>query len=379
MAKFADTILDLSEPGPRAATTDDPDGALAAATGVVLIDEWQESEEILGAVKRAVDKDENNTPGKFIITGSVRAAQQGDTWPGTGRFVRVRMYGLTQAEMAGDPMYNPVDAFFGLTAPAFGISGMGRSDYLKRIVAGRFPSVVGLSERGRSRWFGSYVDQLIERDAPQVSSSKPEPGRLRSVLDSCVARTGMELNRQATARDAGGTGPTADRYLELLETLSIIARVGAWHSTRLHRINKSPKVHVLDTGLAADLLDLDAVSLGMDPALVGQFFESFVATELIAHLETASKRTGIHHLRQKDGKEVDIVLERAGRVVGLEVKSATSVKSSDAGGLKWLRDKLGDGFHYGAVLYAGTIPYMIDDRIWALPISCLWERPSAGD
>lgn len=83
MSQFADTILDLSTPGVRTAAIEDPDAILAASPGRVLIDEWQEAPEILGAVKRAVDADLSNTPGRFIVTGSVRAAEQAATWPGT--------------------------------------------------------------------------------------------------------------------------------------------------------------------------------------------------------------------------------------------------------------------------------------------------------
>jgi len=82
------------------------------------------------------------------------------------------------------------------------------------------------------------------------------------------------------------------------------------------------------------------------------------------------------HLRDREAKEVDLVLERNNRIAAIEVKSATSVDRSDAHGLIWLRNKLGTNFHIGVVLYTGTIPYQLDDRIWALPISTLWQRPS---
>lgn len=107
MSQFADTILDLSTPGVRTAAIEDPDGILAAASGRVLIDEWQEAPEILGAVKRAVDTDLTSSPGRFIVTGSVRASQQAVTWPGTGRLIRVRMSGLTQGELEDSNSYNP--------------------------------------------------------------------------------------------------------------------------------------------------------------------------------------------------------------------------------------------------------------------------------
>ena len=179
MAGLADTVLDLSEPGVRRAAAEDPDGVLAAAKGRVLIDEWQEAPEILGAVKRAVDNDRSNTPGRFIVTGSVRAAHQGATWPGTGRLIRIRMFGLTQSELAGDANYNPIDVFFSEDSPAFASSSLSRGDYLDKMTSGRFPIVVGLSGRSRARWFSAYTEQLVERDAAQLMERAIAPAKLR--------------------------------------------------------------------------------------------------------------------------------------------------------------------------------------------------------
>jgi len=100
------------------------------------------------------------------------------------------MSGLTQSELEDNNTYNPIDTLFGDEAPAFGHSALSRHEYLSRIVAGRFPDAIGRSDRGRSRWFDGYVEQLIDRDVAQVATTNPRPRKLRSVLASCVARTG---------------------------------------------------------------------------------------------------------------------------------------------------------------------------------------------
>ena len=233
-----------------------------------------------------------------------------------------------------------------------------------------------LSGRNRRRWFRAYVEQLIDRDALQISNRPPRAGKLRSVLESCAARTGLELNKQATAKDAGVDFKTADSYLSMLEALCVAGRVPAWHAKRLPRLTRSPKVVLSDPGMAAHLLNVDAVSLGRDPILVGQMFETFAATELLAHIETAQEETRMFHLRDRDGKEVDIVLESQGRIVGIEVKSSSVVGRDDAKGLLWLRDRLGENFAGGAVLSSASVPFQIDDRVWALPLSALWRAPS---
>lgn len=372
LSKYADTTFDLSVPAVRTAVAEDPDGVIDRATGAVFVDEWQELPEILGSIKRSVDQIGGGQAGRFIITGSVRARRQAATWPGTGRFIRVRMYGLTQAELDRDSRYNPVDLFFANEPAAFGHSELTRNDYLQRITAGRFPVAVDLEGRNRSRWYAAYIEQLIDRDAQQVSERTAQPAKLRAVFTSCVARTAQELNRQATARDADVDFRTAEYYIGLLEDLSVIIQLPVWHSKRLKRLTQTPKVHVLDPGMACHVLNADVAVLGQDATLVGQLFETFVAAELATHVETAQEQTSLFHFRDRDGHEVDMVLEQRGRIVGLEVKSATAVDRADAKGLMWLRDKVGDDFRYGAVLYSGTIPFEIDDRIWALPLSTLW-------
>jgi len=374
-AVFGRTIVDLSQPGPRRAAGDDPDGLLAAARAPVVIDEWQDEPEIVGAVKRAVDADLSRAPGRFILTGSARAGRGARTWPGTGRLIRVRMFGLTQSEIEHDNMFNPVDALFRAELPSWSSSDLTRTDYIERIVAGRLPEPLTLDKRSRSRWFDSYVDQLAELDAPTVSGNTPKAQKVRAVLNSCAARTALEQNKQAAARDADTSHATVDAHMQLLEDLSIIVRVPAWHSHRLQRLNRSPKVHIVDPGLAAHLLQTDSRQLILDATLVGQLMETFVVSELLPHLEAASERTEMFHLRDRDGREVDILLERGGRIVALEVKSSTVVDRRDARSLMWLRDRLGDDFHRGVVLYTGKFPFRIDDRICALPIGTLW-RPN---
>lgn len=328
----------------------------------------------MGAVKRVVDTGSSRTAGRFILTGSVRAAHQASTWPGTGRLIRVRMSGLTQGEIEHDRVYNPIQALFSAAdAPIGKPCNLTRSDYLKRLVAGRFPDVLRLSGRSRSRWFASYGEQLTEFDAPQIAAGTPRPTKLRTVLASCAARTGQVLNHAATARDAGLAAATAEAHVRLLEDLSIVARIPAWHSKRLYRLTRSPKVHIVDPGLAARLLHADEDTLARDATLVGQLFETFVVSELRPHLEAVSTATEIFHFRDRSGREIDCVLEEGGRIVGLEVKSSTGVGRHDAKSLIWLRDQLGDRFHLGVVLYAGQFPFRIGNRVWALPIGALWR------
>ncbi|MBC8406271.1 MAG: ATP-binding protein [Planctomycetes bacterium] len=373
MAQFADTVLDLSDPSTRFSAAEDPDGILRTSKGRVLVDEWQECPEILGAIKRAIDQDHSGATGRFLITGSARAAHQAATWPGTGRFIRLRMFGLTQAEIMRDASYNPIDEFFSPTVPQFNQSSILREDYFDRIVAGRFPEAIGFGQRNRSLWYRSYTEQLVERDTQQVAERNTKARKIRAVLNSCAARTGQVLNKKALSTDAEIDFRTADYVAGLLEDLSIILRVPAWHVNPIKRLTKSPKVCLVDSGMACNQLGLTAETLSRSPGLTGQLFESFVYSELATHKETAAEVTDLYHLRTEKGLEIDVILERSNRVVALEVKSSNSAHSRDAKNLLWLRDQIGDRFHMGVVLYSGAHPFQIDERIWALPISSLWQ------
>ena len=222
MSAFADTVLDLSEPGTRVAVSEDPDGVIARSRGTVLVDEWQEAPEVLGAVKRAVDSDRARSVGRFIITGSVRAAASRDMawhWP-------VRSGADVRTDTVGDRTTCRLqpDRCVLWSGTSRGIGSHARR--LPRPHCCReIPSSLKLSESNRDRWFAGYVDQLIERDALQVTPRSLQAPKLRAVLESSVARTGQELNKQATAKDAEVNVRTADSYLSLLEDLSVITRV----------------------------------------------------------------------------------------------------------------------------------------------------------
>lgn len=193
----------------------------------------------------------------------------------------MRKSGLTQEEIEHNNAYNSVDTLFATDPPAGDDSDLTRVDYLERIVAGRFPYALDLTARSRSRWFDVYVEQLVELHAPQITKGNPRPHKIRAVLLSCATRTDQELNKQATARDVGVTNVTADTHLRLLEDLSIIvcadvAQQAALPATRF------PKVHLVDPGLAAHLLDSGTFTLTHDATLVGQLLETFQREKSVA-------------------------------------------------------------------------------------------------
>ena len=179
----------------------------------------------------------------------------------------------------------------------------------------------------------------------------------------CKSASAFELSR-----------PTIRTYLTLIERLFLIEYLPPWFSNRAKRLIKTPKLHFGDTGLACNLLRCSAAELEDQRELLGQLLETFVFGEIEKQANAHPERVTLHHLRDKDGYEVDIVLQSGTRFAGIEIKAASSVGESDFRGLKRLRELLGARFHGGIVLYDGEHLLPFGDRMLAVPVSALWAR-----
>ena len=152
-----------------------------------------------------------------------------------------------------------------------------------------------------------------------------------------------------------------------------------WHTNSLSRLIKTPKLHLGDTGVACALLGLDADSLYRDRITMGHLLETFVYQELHREASWGERNYHLHHFRDKDGVEVDLVLERDGfEVAGVEVMSAASVSPADFRGLKKLKKATGERFRSGVVLYDGEASLSFGDGFFAVPLRAFLTRPGAS-
>ena len=151
-------------------------------------------------------------------------------------------------------------------------------------------------------------------------------------------------------------------------------RLDPWHSNSLSRLIKTPKLHIGDTGLACAVLGADASSLASNRPLLGQLLETFIFQELRRQASWQDAPTAFYHFRDKDGVEVDIVIERgAHAVAGVEVKASATVTSADFRGLRKLAKAAGQNFAGGVVLYDGEICAGFGHGLYAVPLRLLWE------
>jgi hypothetical protein len=375
--RLARSAVRLDEPGQAAVVEGNPDSVLRGLTEPVLIDEWQMAPSVLGAVKRAVDADPR--PGRFIVTGSVRGDLDSPTWPGTGRLIRIAMYGMTVAELRGripsEPLLDRlvrvgVDAVLGITP-----DGLDLRDYAELAAAGGFPQpALRLPAQERTPWLESYVDQLLTRDLAELGTNR-DPLLMRRYLEAYALNTAGVADHRAVYEAAGVARATGEAYERLLQNLLVSESLPAWWSNRLKRLVKGPKRYLVDPAIALAALRVDVNGLMRDGDLIGRILDTMVVAQLRAQVAACTTQPRLYHLRQEKGEhEVDILVEYGeGRVIGIELKATSAPRSADARHLKWLRGELGDRFLGGIVLSTGPRPFMLDERIVAAPISSVWS------
>jgi predicted AAA+ superfamily ATPase len=370
-AEYPATYVTLDEAATRNAALADPTGFIAELTGPTIIDEVQRAPDLLLAIKERLDRDDR--PGQFLITGSANIQTLPtirDALPGRVEYVPLWPFAQSEIECRDGLL---VDRLFAGEEPSPVEDEAGRRHVAARIAAGGFPGALRRTPRSRIRFFEAYTDSVVGRDVPDVARTR-DAGAVGRLLRLLAARSASLLRLESLARDLGVDRKTVERYLRILQDLMLVRIHPPWHPNLSHREVKTPKVYVTDTAMMAALVGASTDRIATDPVVAGMAFETFVAMEMLKLSSWAASSPRLFHYRDRDGREVDVVLGRAdGSIVGLEVKSAATVVSADFRSLAYLRDKLGSRFVRGVVLYAGTRALPFGERLSALPLSCLWS------
>ncbi len=199
------------------------------------------------------------------------------------------------------------------------------------------------------------------------------------LLTLAAGQTAHLLNVSELAAPFAVSRPTIREYVTLLSRIFLLEELAPWHNNRLSRLIKTPKLHLGDTGLACALLKVDADALWQDRALFGQMLETFVYQELRRQESWSDTPVAFFHFRDKDQVEVDLVLESGPRLAGVEVKAAATVTGDDFRGLRKLRDSEPQRFVSGVVLYDGPAVVPFGDRLYAVPLTSLWDTAAGAD
>lgn len=353
------------------AATTDPVGFIADLPERSILDEVQRVPALFTAIKAAVDRDRR--PGRFLLTGSANVLlvpRLADSL--AGRMEILRLHPLAQCELAAHPPAF-LDALFdgALEARSYGRLG---KELATRIVAGGYPAALArATPRRRATWYRDYIESLVQRDVRDLARIASLDA-LSRLLALAAGQTARLLNVSDLAAPFQLSRPTIKDYLTLLERVFLLEPLPPWHSNRLSRLVKTPKLHLGDTGVACALLGLDADDLRADRSTLGRLLETFVFQELRRQTSGREDDIRFHHYRDKDGAEVDVVLERGARALaGVEVKAAATVTAADFRGLRKLREAAGKRFAAGIVLYDGEASVGFGEGLHAVPIRALWE------
>jgi uncharacterized protein len=376
----SNALLTLDDPGVRSLAADDPIGFLAGLPRPAAIDEFQRAgSDLLLAVKQMVDRDQSR--GQLLLTGSASyLAQRGVSETLAGRAGRLCLWPLSGGERRGVLETFLAHAFDpeGWTGPVAEVPERGA--VIEELLVGGYPEVVGqaMTGRQRGRWFDSYTDDVVSREALRPIAEVRRETQLRQVLGLLAARTGSELNLTDLARDAQVDRATAASYVALLEALFLLTRIPAFATSATTRAKKHPKVILTDSGLAAHLSGMAAATFGPsgEPGLAGALFESFVIAEIAKQATWNERAVDLFHFRDRNGAEIDLVIQdrRTGVVSGIEIKLTSSPRPADARHLAGLRDRLGDRFAVGLLVHTGPRSLRLGERLWAVPVTALYRH-----
>jgi predicted AAA+ superfamily ATPase len=372
-------LLDLDDPAILAAVAADPT-TFVSGPGPLFIDEYQKAPVVLDAIKTELNRD--GRPGRFVLTGSTRHDALPITAQAlTGRLSRLRVDPLSQSEITGGPgtLLTTLLAEGVASLITASPSSTIRSEYIQAMVSGGFPIALARpNDVSRNRWFDEYVKLTLARDLRELAHVRQDH-LLAPLLSALAGQSAGVLNMEHIAREVGSDARTLLRYLDLLEKVFLVYRLPAWGNTLSARTSKAPKLHLVDSGVAARLMRLSPAKLAaLDPTSqtqLGHLVETFVIGELLKAAVLIDGVGPVGHWRTREGDDVDLVIERDdGAVVAFEVKTAAQVNRGDAKGLRKLRGLLGARFLAGVVLHLGPYAYRMADEaaIFAIPADQIW-------
>ncbi len=376
-ARLGFGVVSLDREEDLRAALDDPGDLLRRIGTPGVIDEVQRGgDRLVLAIKQLLDAD--RSPGQLILTGSsnfLTTPRLSESL--AGRIDLLTLWPLSMGEL-GSGSDSFVDRAFSGEAALVDHDGITptRAAYLDLVCRGGYPEVQRLAPRARRRWFERYVETVLRREV-ETAADLRRFDSLIALTRLLVAQTGAELVVSRLAQDVGIDRATAESYLPWIESTFLVHRLPAWSRNAGTKVVHRPKVHVCDSALGAAIIGKDAAALDRrNEPMTGPLVESFAIAEIAKQLTWTDTSARLHHFRDRDGVEVDAVIEAAdGRVVGVEVKASTVPRPEDAAALRILRDRLDradGGFVAGVVFHTGDRRVRLGDRLLGLPLADLW-------
>ena len=314
--------ITLDDPEVRFLAKRDPALFMQRYAPPVIIDEIQYAPEILPYIKMSVDRSGNK--GDFWLTGSQMFHMMKNVSESlAGRVGIVNLLGLSNSEINRTPSEPFTTSPERLLAKTKTARKMLLPDIYERIFRGGMPALYADDKINLETFFSSYINSYLQRDIKDLTQVADEMS-FYHFLVAVAARTGKPIIYDELAKDAGISAPTAKKWLSILVSSHIVALVQPYYSNVLKRMVKMPLLHFLDMGLCAYLLKWGSAETLERGAMSGVFFESWVFSEIYKSYLNAAKEPPVFYYRDKDGREIDLLLFYNGTLFPVEIKKTAS-------------------------------------------------------
>ena len=342
----------------------------------VILEEAHRAPELFPALQIAADEVRltgRRGDRRFLLTCSVAEKLVPGLRGALGdRMEMIPLHPLSQGELDG----HDSDFLDVLDGPGFReqrVAPMESRELAERLARGGYPHVQPREDRSRRRWCRSLVGDLVQRDVRDLTGIR-RASICGWLMPHVAATTAGLLNVRKLGRTLDISLPTIRRYLSLLEQAFLLTLLPAWRSSRIRNPVMAPKLHIGDTSFACALRDCSADRLAREPSRLRPLLKTFVLQELQRQASWRSVPVRFSHLRDRNGRTVDVVLERDARIAGVGVKLGETFDArKDFRGLRRLREAAGVNFTAGALLYGGDACLSVGPQLYAVPLRMLWE------
>lgn len=336
----------------RSLAKNDPPLFLEQYPAPLFIDEIQYAPQLLSYLKAEVAR--RQKMGLYWLTGSQQFQLMKNVSESlAGRVGIARLYGISQAEEAEAAFlkepWSPLRVKLGKK-----LAGTSILQIFKAIIRGSFPRLLHRNAPGLDAFYGSYVQTYIDRDLRDLVRVH-SLSSFEKFIRICAARTATVLNLSEVARDSDVSVNTAKEWLSLLEASNQIFLLRPYYRNLTKRLVKAPKLYFLDTGLAAYLTGWRDASTSARGAFSGQLFETFVLGEIIKSYWHRGIEPRLFYFRTKDKLEIDLLIEKNGKLLPVEIKLSSSVRLDDAKTILFIKKS---GFPIGQAAIVAPVKEM---------------------
>ena len=352
----------------------DSQGFIDSLPEYVIIDEVQRAPNLMLAIKKSVD--ENRKPGRFLLTGSANLLFMDQIQDSlAGRHEIIHLYPLSQHEINNTPSTRSfIKALLNNgIQPQYNAYPNNLKTLQQTVCRGGYPIPLQRDEGRAKKWFATYITDIINKDAQSVDTLR-NPEALEQLLRLCAAQSASIIEINSVSKALQSSAETVKNYLFTLQKLFLIRRLPAWSNNMGKRLIKSPKLHLIDTGMCCALNNLSCNDWLTHASEFGHAIETMVINQLMIQLSWEDRDMQCYHFRDQNKREVDLVIEQARAVWGVEVKRSVNLVAADYRGLQVLSEYAGANWQGGVILYSGehVLPIPVKNS-FAVPFGALWD------